>query len=302
MRSSQRGGETTTAERAQLLASATQFLQRIITGKENRWPETWSDLQRDTAVDLARLYLRYSDPSSPYAEQLLTAAIRGSDDASGDEVQTWRAEAQSLLIAALTKRGKTAEAQEVAKLLANPPPDVMLETLDILDELKATPTDGAKPPFDLAQGSPFDKAQGKQAVGQLALELAQLVEARHTELDGEQLARLDRYRAGALATTGDWAGAATQYAAIAQASPDDGEVQESYAALLTQSDSPEHLRQALVRWTAVERRSRRGGERWLRARRARIELLNRLGEQAEAEKLVRLTRLLYPEWDAASSR
>jgi hypothetical protein len=286
MRSINVGGGAATTERAQLLASATQFFQPIITGKENRWPESWSQLQRELAVDLARLHLRYSDPSSAYAEQLLTAAIRGSENADGDNMDTWRSTAQSLVIAALAQGGKVAEAQKVAKQLTNAPPDVLLETLETLDERVTEPRDGAN----------------RAAIGQLSLGLVQLVESRHTELDKDQLAKLDRCRAAALAATGDWAGAATQYAAIAAASPDDGVIQENYAAVLAQSDSPEHLRQALARWTEVERRSRRGGERWLRARRARIELFNRLGEQAEAEKLVKLTQLLYPEWDAAGAQ
>jgi hypothetical protein len=274
-----RGGEAAKAEQAQLLASATQFLQPIIVGRENRWPASWSEVQRETALELARLYIRHSNRSSVYAEQLLTAAVRWGGDAETEEVVLWRGSTQALLVAALARQGKVNEARSLVNELEYAPPTVLVETLVYLEDSEAEP----------------------QAVGQLSLAVVRLIDARHKELDAVQLAKVDRHRAAALAATGDWAGAATQYAAIAAASPDDGEIQEKYAALLGQSDSQEHLRLALAQWSAVEKRSRRGGERWLRARRARIEILTRLGEQAEAEKLVQLTRLLNPGWDAAST-
>jgi hypothetical protein len=269
-------------EQAQLLTSATQFLQPIVVGKESRWPQSWSEVQREATLGLARLHLRYANPTSAYAEQLLTAAVRGSAASDAEDVVAWRATAQSLLVAALARRGKLPEAQAIAKQMGIVPPDRLLEALSSLSDVAAK------------QG----EASDQQQVGKLMLTIVRQVEVRHTELDASQLGKLDRYRAAALAMTGDWAGAATQYAAIAAASPDDGEIQENYAALLGQSDAPEHLRQALARWAAVEMRSRRGGERWLRARRARIEILRRIGDHAEAEKLVRLTQLLYPDWDA----
>jgi hypothetical protein len=273
------GGEASKAERAQLLTSATQFLQPIIVSKENRWPASWSEVQRETTLELARLHLRYSKRSSAYVEQLLTAAVRWGGAADDEEVALWRGSAQALLVAALARRGRVNEAHSVANELHNAPPAALVETLDYLEGSAAEP----------------------QAVGKLTLKVVRLIDAWHNELDAVQLAKVDRHRAAALAATGDWAGAATQYAAIAAASPDDGEIQERYAVLLSQSDSQEHLRLALAQWSAVEKRSRRGGERWLRARRARIEILTRLGDQAEAEKLVHLTRLLYPGWDAEST-
>ena len=106
-----------------------------------------------------------------------------------------------------------------------------------------------------------------------------------------------------MASAGDRPAALAQYAALAAQSPDDAEIQERYAAYLAASDSPAELRESLARWHRVEWRSRRGGLRWRRARAARIDLLTRLGDRMEAEKLLRLTRLLYPDWnDEANAR
>jgi tetratricopeptide (TPR) repeat protein len=108
---------------------------------------------------------------------------------------------------------------------------------------------------------------------------------------------LVRLRASALAAAGRRQEAIAAYAQLAEQLPDDGQVQESYAALLAGSDSAADLRAALVRWQQVEQRSRPGSTRWYRARQARIELLRRLGDHEAEEKLLRLTRLLYPDWD-----
>ncbi|MCI0333408.1 MAG: hypothetical protein L0228_09315 [Planctomycetes bacterium] len=205
-------GPPNAQQRAELLAAATRYLQPVITGADNRWPNPWSELQRDTAVSLARLHVRYADPTSPYAVQLLSAALQGNSDVEDPKAgENWRSTARTLLVVALARNGKVADA-------------------------------------------------------------------------------------------GDRRAALAHYAAAADETPDDGDVQEQYAMLWAASNSPDELRQSLARWQAVESRSRRGGERWRRARRARIELLTRLGDSAEAEKLVRLTRLLYPDWDTTSTK
>jgi hypothetical protein len=108
---------------------------------------------------------------------------------------------------------------------------------------------------------------------------------------------LVRLRASALDVAGHRQEALAAFAQLAEQMPDDGRVQESYAALLAGSDSAAELREALPRWQQVEQRSRAGSPRWRRARQARIDLLTRLGDDEAAEKLQRLTRLLYPDWE-----
>ncbi|MEX2306060.1 MAG: hypothetical protein WD738_00610 [Pirellulales bacterium] len=275
------------SESAKLLSSATQYLQPIITGTGNRWPDPWSDLQRDTVLALARLHLRYSNKASPYAERLLAAALSGKPAvANPTKDRSWEAAARSLLVAALVKNGKTTEARAHVNQLADASAESLMEMLGDFDS-------------QLASASP---GGGERDLGELALVVVRLVDARRSELDASGIARLNAYRAAAVAATGDRAAALAQYAALAAQSPDDGEIQERYAALLAAADAPAEWRQAHARWQNVESRSRRGGPRWRRARRARIELLSRLGDRAEAEKLVRLTRLLYPDWDDGAKK
>jgi hypothetical protein len=269
--------------RTQLLAAATRDLQPIITGPENRWPDVWTSLERDTALALARLHVRFSGSPSPYAERLLRAALRGDRGPSevGKE-NAWNSRASLLLIEALAQNEKAAEARATVDQLSSPPIDALLDTLSALDTL---PARDAPEPIE------------KRQLGELSLSLIALADSRSSQLDSASRARLDQWRASALAAAGNRSAALAHYAALAAASPDDGRIQERYAALLAGSDSPLELRDALARWQQVESRSSRGEARWRRARRARIELLTRLGEPAEADKLLRLTRLLYPDWD-----
>jgi len=270
-------------ERARVLAVATKHFQPIITGPGNRWPNPWSDVQQAVAVELAKLHVRYGDLQSPYAVQLLSAALQAAPaPAKSETSENWQVAALTTLVAALTRNGRLAEAQAIADHLTGGQPELLLEVAVIVIQ-----------PIT----APGSLKGGQSEFGHLALTLIQLIDARSAELDTPSLRRLNDCRAAALAAVGNRTEALAQYATLAEASPNDGDTQERYAALLAASDSADELREALTRWKIVESRSRSGGERWGRARRARIELLTRLGQTAEAEKLERLARRLYPDWN-----
>jgi tetratricopeptide (TPR) repeat protein len=111
--------DRTRQSRAATLAAATKHLQQIVTGPENRWPTEWSELQRDVAVSLAQLHVRYSDAATTYPERLLTAALRGTsagqtDAAAGD----WEANVRSLLTLARIRGGQQFDARDYDEALA----------------------------------------------------------------------------------------------------------------------------------------------------------------------------------------
>jgi tetratricopeptide (TPR) repeat protein len=274
-------------ERAKLLADVTQRLQPAITGAENRWPNPWSDLQRDVALQLEKLHVRYGEASSPYAAQLLTASTRekaAAEDSKRGEA--WNADARAWLAAALARNGELSTAKRLAEQNQNAPPEVVLDALQVVvDDL---------PAIDAVT----DDSDRQRA--EVALAMVRSVDGQSSTLDDAALARLNAGRAAALAAMGDRNAALTQYGALAGQSPDNGDIQARYAALLAATDDPKELRQSLALWQTVESRSGRGTDRWQRARRARIALLTRLGETEEAEKLLNLTRLLYPNWESAT--
>jgi len=267
--------------RETILVDATRALQPVITGPQNRWPDVWSNAQRSAATALARLHLRYEEASSPYAATVLSAAIRGEPDSADATNDTWQAEARSLLVAALALNGRMDDSMTIAVDLKQAPPQQLLESLAVV-------VGRIQPSAATAESKPL---------GQLALRLIEFIDAGNSNLDASQFAQLGKYRAAALAAVGDRAAALTQYARLAEQTPNDGDVQEQFALLLGDTDLPEELRQALGRWQDVEKRSKPGGDRWRRARRARITVLRQLNEQAKANQLEGIARSLYPDWE-----
>lgn len=109
-----------------------------------------------------------------------------------------------------------------------------------------------------------------------------------------ELPKLERDRAQTLAALGDRQRAMQLYRKLIQDTPNDGELSEAYAKLLSEETNEAELREALKLWQQIERRSKPGGPRWWRGRRARLRLLEQLGEGEQAKKLQQLTKILYP--------
>jgi len=104
---------------------------------------------------------------------------------------------------------------------------------------------------------------------------------------------LERTHAASLAAAGKRDDALAMFRRLVKDAPDDGELRESFAALLATGSDEAELREALAQWQRIEQRSKPGGPRWTRGRRARLKLLHKLGEGDRAERLRQLTELLY---------
>jgi tetratricopeptide (TPR) repeat protein len=101
-------------------------------------------------------------------------------------------------------------------------------------------------------------------------------------------------RAALLAQAGNRQQALALYRQWTAESPSDGELAEAYARLLAEGSEPEALRAALRLWQKIEQQSKPGSPRWWRGRRARLGLLEQLGEGEQAQQLQQLTEILYP--------
>ncbi len=110
-----------------------------------------------------------------------------------------------------------------------------------------------------------------------------------------ELPEIEKKRAQSLAIQGDRQQALTLYRQLAEAAPNDAKLLETYAELLAQGTEQSEVREALRNWQILEKRSKPGGPRWWRGRRARLALLERLGEGEQAKQLQQLTKILYPE-------
>ncbi len=112
-----------------------------------------------------------------------------------------------------------------------------------------------------------------------------------------QLPEIDRQRAQSLAKQGKREAALALYRELTSGTSPDAVVLEEYAELLAQSPRERELREGLDIWHQIEKRSKPGGPRWWRSRRARLALLKQLGEGERAQKLEQLTKILYPASD-----
>ena len=274
----QTGEQSNARQQEDTLNRARRLLQPVVTGPDNRWPESWTGLQLSTATQLARLHLRYSTRHLDYAERLLRSAWNGARQSShhGELLKS----IAPLLITSLAIGAHYDEAAQVLNGAIADSPIALHETAALLAER-------------------LDHIAEDQQPHQSALLLAALERLREHQdkLSPQQASALQLYQAAALAAAGRRDEALRSYEELARQYPTNGDIQEAYTLLLSKSDSSEKLRIALQRWETIERRSRRGGTRWMRARRARIELLRRLGDNGDAEKLIQLTRLLYPNVD-----
>lgn len=257
----------------ELLLHATAHLQPLVLEADQRWPKSWTPLQRSAAIALARLHLQYGPHGQEYAQRMLLSALRGAPPPEPE----WRTDAAPLLIVALVRGGQSGEALKWLEQTSGQRASDALALLDaLLAELQSAP------------------ASQESALAGVLLSAVDRV-ATGSKNDAEMHSLLVRYRAAALAGLGRDQEALTIYTKLAPQRPRDGDVQEGYARLLGRSDSSAGREQALRQWRAVERGSRQGGPRWFRARLAHIELLKQLGRHDEAAKLLALTRLSHPD-------
>lgn len=284
------GDEAARRDRAAVVAGATKELLPVITGSDNRWPEAWSEVQRTAALAIARLHLGYSPGPSVYAERLLTTALAAPVKAgAGEENKAgsrWEVEARTLLIVALARNEKFAAAREQIPLLAAAEPSKILMAVEQIDET--------------VEAIGLDDAAKRRECAAIMLPLLELA-GKGGATDADTAGEIGRLRARAALAAGDKDTAIAEVAALAKASPQDLKRQIEYAVLLSQSAEREDLRAALGVWQKIENQGGSHSDAWREARRRRIELLKRLGEREEAEKLARLTALLYPGWLESAS-
>jgi tetratricopeptide (TPR) repeat protein len=261
-----------------VVSEASRRLQPLITGSDNTWPSDWSTSQRQVALLLAELRMRSSPPDVGYARTLLTRAIDGTPPPEG----TWRAEATGLLAIALASGG---DADAALERLAAAEPASDESSATLLNMLGQRIT-SERPDSSFRQP------------------LARVIERVIDSLPAETTVDVRRYRAlvlGASSGADDRAAAVALYRELVAERPRDGELHEEYAQLLAQGPGGDR-QQAVAEWQRIESASQRGGERWYRARLARVRLLRVLGQSADADKLIALTKVLQPERGAQLER
>ena len=254
------------AEARQANAEARQFFEAIVLGTEGKLPRLWSPTTRQAALAAARFRLEGPADGLARVESMLKAALTGQPEPE----QEWNWSAQSLLAIVLAGQGKQAEAEMILKQLGGGSPAQILSTVIALANLTQRTTGTAKK---------------RLAEFQLAL-ISQLQDRRGTLSESDQL-RLSCLQGEALGDAGQTTAALQVFKQLAVDHPRSGNIQETYAKLLSRRADPQHRQQALLQWRRVVQHSPPKSARWYRAKYQIAETYFLLGKRQEAAARIR---------------
>jgi tetratricopeptide (TPR) repeat protein len=214
--------------------------------------------------------------------------LAAAEDRAGDSSRTneWRAVALSayrLRIVLLAQQGKVREAEALISQVANAGTDPLLRLLEGL----TTATEQVN-------------AATRRDIGEIQLQTALALNRQRDQLSAAERHQLDRCLAKSYLLTERSREAFELYESLLEQAPDDRELRLEYAESLTRCGTPDCLRRALPHWRYLENREKQGTTAWLRMRAEVIRSLLATGKSAEAEKLLSVTQLLYPELGGAS--
>jgi len=229
--------------------------------------EQWTEAQRIGATTGAQVRLLYLPDRAAEAYDLLAAALAGSAAAEN----AWKSAARTLLVAAL---GVVPGRIEDARSELNELPDATLgDLLNLMDVMAA-----------VSESAPSNR---RREPAELQLAVVARLGKLDSDLDGTTRSRVAVARARALVSAQRLDDAIAAYRELAVQSPGDLAIQLAYAQTLSQADSQEHLRQALVRWRILASRTRPHSVHWLQAKYSVALTQFKLGDKRSAAKLIR---------------
>lgn len=228
--------------------------------------------QAELLIRLARLHLHRQAADVSQADALLLVVIRCSSD------REWKKTAEQLRIVSLAAQQKFDEAERLLGSLDEADSSELIEWLDGLSRV--------------VQGS---EPSTRRLVAELQLRASEKLAASPTALPEVQRLRIWRIRAEALAATGQSSKAIATFQQLLESRPRDATLLRAAAELADSLESVETTKQAKSFWRRLEGVLTAGKPDWLDARWHVIRCCQRLGETAEADKLLKVTKLLYPD-------
>lgn len=253
------------------ITRAIELLRSHYASSSNRW----TDGQLQAVLAAARLRLRWS-PSElePVASELHEALL----SPAGISHQSWRgaAVATRLSLAAARQNWQQAEALagEVNALAID-------DRLRLVQELSELPTQRNR--------------RARLTKARLQLRILDHVSNPSATLNQQQKRQLERLRGKALLLSEQTDQALVSYRQLAQEHPDDGEIQEQYALLLTNSSQHDRLEQALRQWRYVIMKTPPRSQPWFRAKLSLAQTHYKLHDPQRAAQVIELLAALHPE-------
>ena len=262
--------------RAEWISRAAEHFEAVLFGAGDQLPTAWDPVLRAAAVEAARFRILQPDGYMS-ARAVLEAAMAAPPPQTPSDAWTdWRTAVQHLLIVAQTGSGDRAAARRTLRQASTGPPEGWIGLLAGLSEIAARAPDKAR-----------------SEIAALQLEAAALG-PDDASLTADQRGQRDRLVAVALAAAGRRAEALARFRQLIQRLPDEGDLLESYAQLLSAGNDRTSAEKALAQWRELLRRSRPQSPRWYRAKYGVALAHHQLGRPAEAAQMIRLLQQLYP--------
>ncbi len=254
--------------------------------------------QADIALRLTQIYLNDSPPSYEKANRLLEliissatrniAELKRNNEHSetsvaetANVIQRWNEianQARRLEIITLAGQGKPTAARSLVENLENAGTNELLSVLNGVSQIN----------LDLSDETRYE-------LGLLQLKSAEKLISRRDELTPQQRQQLDLCLAEAYLATNQQIRALEYYQELLKQAPRDSTYIKQVALLLEHCGTKACLREAAQKWRQLEAAEKPGSIPWLDARLHIIQTTFDSGNEAEAKKLLGVTKLLYPD-------
>ncbi|MBI1899707.1 MAG: hypothetical protein HYS13_01170 [Planctomycetia bacterium] len=270
---------------------AAQFFEGIfLGGAQDAFPDRWSHAERLAALAAARMRMNYAAGDYGRAMQILSAALERGPQPD----ETWQARARAVQVAGYAGLDRLDDAERtLMRLLADMTPP-------------STPG-GAVPPLrgeplmwltlmeDVSRAAKGAPRESLARIGAVQLRVAKALGPQRAEMAPYDRKRFDVLLAEGTGLSGDMSKAAGLYDVLAREYPRDGDIQEEQVRLLVAAGDRRLVETGLGKARELERKSKTATPRWFLAKYYTALAHVRLGNKAQAEKIINVTKVLHPE-------
>lgn len=257
-----------------------------LTPKLRSLPEnaaTWTDSQAELAYQAVRALLLVEPPRLDDAERWLNqlneaTTVSGEEAKASAQRSDLRQRTGPLRLVVFASQGKPQAAEQLLGTLSQAGPWELLAVVEELSQIHATGSETAR-----------------RSLIETQLAAAELLDRRRAELTAAQQQRLDLALAKSYFATTQSAKAIAVYQRMLEQSPRDAGLTRRLGQLLLLREEPACRLLAKFCWQRVEGLLKQGTDDWLDARCRTIECCLLLGEREQARKLLKVTKLLYPQ-------
>jgi len=277
---------------------AIEVLENFLADFPDQMNNATLQAQAEIALRLTRIYLNDTPPLYAKANRLLELVIhtaksivsklsRNNERSETSVSQTalkikaWNDisnQALRLQIIALAGQGNPSAAQSLVESLETAGTDELLSVLNGISQINLDLTPAVR-----------------RELGMLQLKSAEKLVTRRSELKPQQANRLDLCLAEAYLAIDQPIRALEYYQALLKQSPNDTSLIKQVALLLERCGTKQCLQQASKKWQTLIATKKPGTLAWLDIRLHIIQTAFGSGNEAEAKKLLGVTKLLYPE-------